>query len=66
LFKDVSAKIGEALYDLGVSDTAEPNAFTEEDYKQFPRVRIREQSACYVLLITRYTLLSACFPWNQL
>ena len=41
LFKDVSAKIGEALYDLGVSDTPEPNAFTEEDYKQFPLVRVR-------------------------
>jgi len=36
LFKDVSAKIGEALYDLGVSETPEPNAFTEEEYKQNP------------------------------
>ena len=38
LFKDVSAKIGEALYDLGVSETPEASAFTEEDYKLFPRV----------------------------
>ncbi|KAI9570710.1 hypothetical protein HD554DRAFT_2187866 [Boletus coccyginus] len=35
-FKDVSAKIGEVLYDLGVSKTPEPNTFTEEDHKQFP------------------------------
>ena len=41
LFKDVSAKIGEALYDLGKSDTPEASAFTEEDYKQFPLVCIR-------------------------
>ena len=41
LFKDVSAKIGEALYDLGVSKTPEPNVFTEEEYKQTPPVRVR-------------------------
>ena len=41
LFKDVSAKIGEALYDLGVSMTPEPNVFTEEEYKQTPPVRVR-------------------------
>ncbi|KAF8552970.1 NAD(P)-binding protein [Imleria badia] len=36
VFKDVSAKIGEALLELGVSETAEPNAFVEEDFKKFP------------------------------
>jgi len=37
-FKDVSAKIGEAFYDQGVSETPEPNTYTEEDYKLFPPV----------------------------
>ncbi|KAG8217077.1 hypothetical protein J3R82DRAFT_5099 [Butyriboletus roseoflavus] len=39
LLKDVGAKIGEVLYDLGVSETPEPNAFTEEDYKQSAMLR---------------------------
>ena len=64
LFKDVSAKIGEALYDLGVSETPEPNAFTEEEYKQTPPVRASGWGACYALLIKRYTSFSACFLWN--
>ncbi|KAH0830119.1 hypothetical protein J3R83DRAFT_1457 [Lanmaoa asiatica] len=42
LLKDVAAKIGEALYDLGVSETPEPNAFTEADYKKFSPVRVHE------------------------
>ncbi|KAN0073836.1 hypothetical protein V8E55_012090 [Tylopilus felleus] len=36
LFKDLSAKIGEALYDLGVSETAEASSFNEGDFKNFP------------------------------
>lgn len=48
LFKDVSVKIGEALYELGVSETAEPNAFTQDDFKQFPPVCALGQSVRYV------------------
>ncbi|KAG9317984.1 hypothetical protein JVU11DRAFT_43 [Chiua virens] len=39
LFKDAGAKIGEVLYELGVSETSEPSPFTDEDYKQFPMER---------------------------
>ncbi|KAG6375757.1 hypothetical protein JVT61DRAFT_2607 [Boletus reticuloceps] len=38
VIKDVSVKIGEVLRDLGVSETAEPNAFTEEDFKKNPGI----------------------------
>lgn len=38
VYKDVAAKIGEALLDLGGSKTAEPSTFVEEDFKKFPFV----------------------------
>ena len=50
-FKDVSAKIGEALVELGVSSTAEPTPFVEEDFKDFPYVCVRGRCAYFVLLI---------------
>ena len=39
MFRDVASKIGEALHELGVSETAEPNALTEEEIKKLPPVR---------------------------
>jgi hypothetical protein len=50
LLRDVSVKIGEALHELGVSETAEPNAFTEEDYKKYDFVRVRGTVIIYVLI----------------
>jgi len=39
LLRDVADKIGEVLHELGVSETAEPNEFTEEDYKKYDFLR---------------------------
>lgn len=51
VLKDVAAKIGEVLYDLGVSETPEPNVFTEQDYERYALVRIRGRTCSLCVLI---------------